>query len=341
MLKTLAVSLGLAAALAMPAAAQDSARLNVETVHSHALEGNLEGNSPEREVYVITPPGYDENTQTHYPVVYFLHGYWGTPEGYSSQFIDFPASVTAAAEAGNPMIVVVPNGSSKLKGGFYSSGPTVGDYEGFIARDLVDWVDATYRTIPDSESRGLSGHSMGGYGVARVAMKNPGLFSSIYMMSACCLDPMTMTAETAKRIEQMSPADVEAAQFMQLAPVSTLATWSPDPTDEGFLKVDTGLRADGTVDPLVNQRLAANSPVVILPQYLGSLKSLDGFAMDIGDKDFLLEGNRIWREELDRFGVDYTFEMYEGDHVNRLGVRFADHVLPFFAAHLEGEGEGE
>lgn len=339
MLKKVAVGLSLAVALAVPVAAQETARLNVETVHSPAIAGNLEGNTADREVYVITPPGYDESGDTRYPVVYFLHGYWGSPEGYYKQFIDFPAAVTAQAEAGHPMIVVVPNGSSKLKGGFYSSGPTVGDYETFIAKDLVSWVDANYRTIADVESRGLSGHSMGGYGVSRVAMKHPGLFSSIYMMSACCLDPMTMNAETAARIEQMSPEDVEAAQFMQLAPVSTLATWSPDPTDEGFLKVYTGLREDGTVDPLVNQRLAANSPVVILPQYLASLKNLEGFAMDIGDKDFLLEGNRIWREELDRFGVIYDFELYEGDHVNRLGVRFSEHVLPFFSEHLDTETE--
>lgn len=339
MLRNFALALGLAACVAVPAMAQDSARLSIETMHSPSIEGNLEGNSADREVYVITPPGYDEHPAARYPVVYFLHGYWGTPEGYNAQFIDFAAAVTKQAEAGNPMIVVVPNGSSELKGGFYSSGPTVGDYEGFVAQDLVAWVDGKYRTLADADSRGLSGHSMGGYGVARIAMKHPGLFSSIYMMSACCLDPMAMTPEVAARIEGMSPEDVRNAQFMELAPVSTLATWSPDPTDEGFLKIDTGLREDGTIDPLVNQRLAANSPVVILPQYLDALKDLDGFAMDIGDKDFLLEGNRIWRAELDRFGVSYDFELYEGDHVNRLGVRFDEHVLPFFARHLDGAAE--
>ena len=137
----------------------------------------------------------------------------------------------------------------------------------------------------------------------------------------------------------MSPEEVENAEFFQLAAISTLVAWSPDPTDEGFLKADTGLREDGTIDPLVNQRIAANAPVVILPQYLRSLTTLDGFAMDIGDKDFLLEGNRIWRKELDRFGVDYDFELYEGDHTNRVNERFADHVMPFFAEHLEGPSE--
>ncbi len=339
MLKKLTLTLGLAAVLAMPAAAQETARLNIDAVRSPAIEGNLEGNAATREVYVITPPGYDENPDVNYPVVYFLHGYWGSPERYAEHHIDFTAAVDKAARAGHPMILVVPNGDSKWKGAFYSSGPTVGDYESFVANDLVDWVDANYRSIPEAESRGLSGHSMGGYGTARVAMKNPGIFSSIYMMSACCLDPQAMTPEIAQRIEQMSPEEVANAEFFQLAAISTLVAWSPDPADEGFLKADTGLREDGTIDPLVNQRIAANAPVVILPQYLRSLNALDGFAMDIGDKDFLLEGNRIWRAELDRFGVDYDFELYEGDHTNRVDERFADHVLPFFAQHLDGQGE--
>lgn len=339
MLGKIAFTLGLAAALAMPAAAQETARLTIESVHSPAIEGNLENNTAEREVYVVTPPGYDADPDAQYPVVYFLHGYWGSPERYAEHHIDFTGAVDEAAAAGHPMILVVPNGDSKWKGAFYSSGPTVGDYEGFIAHDLVSWVDANYRTIADPQSRGLSGHSMGGYGTARVAMKNPGIFSSIYMMSACCLDPVAMTPQMVQQIEEMSQEEVGNAEFFQLAAISTLVAWSPDPADESFLKADTGLREDGTIDPLVNQRVAANAPVVILPQYLRSLTSLDGFAMDIGDKDFLLEGNRIWREELDRFGVDYDFELYDGDHTNRVDERFSGHVLPFFAEHLEGPSE--
>jgi enterochelin esterase-like enzyme len=247
----------------------------------------------------------------------------------------FDEAVGGAAKAGNDVIMVIPDGHSKLKGGFYSSGPTVGDYEDFVARELVAWVDGNYRTIARPASRGLAGHSMGGYGTARIAMKHPGVFSSIYMMSACCLDPMTLNAETAKRIEAMSEADAAKADFGQLAPVSTLVTWSPDPKASGWLKADTGLKADGTLDPLVNYRLAANSPVVLLPQYLPALNGLEAFAMDIGDKDFLLEGNRIWREELDRFGVKYQFELYEGDHGNRIAERIRTEVLPFFAQHLD------
>lgn len=332
--KVLGCVAALAAFAAVPAEAQEQARLNWAEVHSAAIEGNLEGNSAQRKVLVVTPPGYDEHSGKRYPVVYFLHGYWMPLEAQQEGF-RLHEAVQAAAEAGNELIMVMPDGFSKLRGGFYSSSPTSGDYESFVADELVAWVDKNYRTIAAPASRGLAGHSMGGYGTARLAMKRPGVFSSIYMMSACCLDPMQMTAEQARAIEAMTPEQVAGAQFGELAPISTLATWSPDPTDEGFLKVDTGLKADGTLDPLVNQRLAANSPVVLVPQYLPALNSLEAFAMDIGDKDFLLEGNRLFRKELDRFGVKYGFELYEGDHGNRIAERIRTKVLPFFGEHLD------
>ena len=74
--KLLACVVTLAAITAVPAEAQDKARLNWVKLNSAAIEGNLEGNSAERKVLVVTPPGYDENTDKRYPVVYYLHGYW-------------------------------------------------------------------------------------------------------------------------------------------------------------------------------------------------------------------------------------------------------------------------
>ena len=331
---------GMAAALliglALPAAAQEQARIEWTTFHSDAIEGNLEGNPAERGVYVVTPPGYDENPDRRYPVVYFLHGYTATPQATQAD-LRADEAITDAAADGFEAIMVIPDGWSKWKGGFYSSSPTVGDYERAIADDLVGWVDGRYRTIADRESRGLVGHSMGGYGTIRIGMKHPDTFSSIYMMSACCLQPMVLDVETAKRIEGMSEADLASAGFFELAPVSTLVAWSPDPSDPGILKADTGLREDGTLDPLVNYRIAANSPLVLLPQYVPALEALEGFAMDIGDEDFLLEPNRQFRAELDRFGVEYDFELYEGDHVNRVSQRLRSDVLPFFAEHLDAQ----
>ena len=86
----------------------------------------------------------------------------------------FEEAVQGAAEDGNEVILVMPDGFSKLRGGFYSNSPTVGNYQDFVGKDLVDWVDANYRTIATRAGRGLSGHSMGGYGTLRLGMTLPG-----------------------------------------------------------------------------------------------------------------------------------------------------------------------
>ena len=332
MLVPLAALAGLAGA---PAAAQEQARIEWVTLHSPAIEGNLEGNSAERGAYVITPPGYDENTDKDYPVVYFLHGYWGTPQNYQ-ETMQFEQAVDEAARTGNEVIMVVPDGNSKLKGGFYSNSPTVGNYEAFIGEDLVQWVDGNYRTLAKRESRGLSGHSMGGYGTLRVGMKYPETFSSIYAMSACCLSPSLMTADAAERIEGMSAEDIANADFFGLAQVSTLATWSPDPTNPPNYFA-TGLKEDGTIDPLVNARLSANSILALIPQYLPALKGMEAIGLEIGDKDFLMQDNLGLKEELTRYGVEFGWETYDGDHMNRIPERLRSDLLPFFAAHLDTE----
>ena len=55
----------------------------------------------------------------------------------------------------------------------YSNSVTTGDWETFVAKDLVGYIDSHYRTLARRESRGLAGHSMGGYGTMRIGMKYP------------------------------------------------------------------------------------------------------------------------------------------------------------------------
>ena len=65
------------------------------------------------------------------------------------------------------MIWVYPDAYTIYNGSMYSSSPTTGDWETFITKDLVNYIDSHYRTIADRDSRGLAGHSMGGYGTWR------------------------------------------------------------------------------------------------------------------------------------------------------------------------------
>src|SRR5262245_39217578 len=158
------------------------------SIRGAALEGNLEGDNPARDVYIYLPPSYASNRNQRYPVVYLLHGYGLTAERWMS-FTKLAAAADKDIAAGTmkEMILVNPDAFTKYSGSMYSASATTGDWESYIADDLVAYVDSHYRTIANRMSRGLGGHSMGGYGTIRIGMKRPDVFGSLYIMSACCL----------------------------------------------------------------------------------------------------------------------------------------------------------
>src|SRR5678810_873132 len=103
---------------------------------------------------------------------------------------DRPQTIEGAfAQGAQEMIVVLPDSKTVHNGSMYSSSVTTGDFERFIAHDVVAYIDAHYRTISKRTSRGLVGHSMGGYGASRIGIKHSDVFGSLYIMSPCCLSP--------------------------------------------------------------------------------------------------------------------------------------------------------
>src|SRR5215472_4791458 len=153
------------------------------TVHGTALEGNLEGEDFDQPVIVILPPSYARDSARRYPVVYALHGYSIGADQWTRE-IHVPQTIEGAfARGAREMIVVLPDSKTLHNGSMYSSSVTTGDFEMFVARDVVSYIDAHYRTIPSRDSRGLVGHSMGGYGAARIGMKHADVFGSLYIMS--------------------------------------------------------------------------------------------------------------------------------------------------------------
>ena len=160
----------------VPPPVADAKPVTVEhiKVHGKALEGNLEGDAVDRDVIVFLPPGYKKDKHRRYPVIYALHGYSIGAEQWSHE-IHVPQTIEGAfAQGAKEMIVVLPDSKTMHNGSMYSSSVTTGDFENFIAHDVVAYIDAHYRTLPNRESRGLVGHSMGGYGATRIGMKHSG-----------------------------------------------------------------------------------------------------------------------------------------------------------------------
>ena len=306
------------------------------TVHGASLEGNLEGDAVDRDIIVFLPPGYQTDTARRYPVVYALHGYSIGAEQWTHE-IHVPQTIEGAfARGAREMIVVLPDSKTVYGGSMYSSSATTGDFERFIAHDVVAYMDAHYRTIPDRRSRGLVGHSMGGYGAARIGMKHPDVFGSLYIMSPCCLSARGAAPANPRGDSLLeairSPAAADSLPFFVRAQLASAAAWSPDPARPPlYLDLPT---KSGVAQPDVLARWAANAPLAFVDQYIGNLRRYDGIAMDVGDQDGLRVDAARLHEVLDSYGIANEFTIYHGTHTSAVADRFQNHVLPFFSRHL-------
>ncbi len=303
-------------------------------VHGAALEGNLEGDAVDRTVLVFLPPSYAQERTRRYPVVYALHGYSIGAEQWAQE-IHVPQVIEGAfAKGAHEMIVVLPDSKTVHNGSMYSSSVTTGDFESFIAHDVVSYIDAHYRTIPDRNSRGLVGHSMGGYGASRIGMKHADVFGSLYIMSPCCLSargagPGNPANEEALAAVKTS-ADSAKLPFGLRAQLASAAAWSPNPKNPP-LYLDLPF---GPNQQAVLARWAANAPLAFVDQYIRELRRYRAIGMDVGDQDGLKVDTGKLHDVLTSYGIAHDFEVYPGTHTSNVAVRFQDHVLPFFSRSL-------
>jgi len=305
-------------------------------VHGTALEGNLEGDTADRDVFVFLPPSYAKEKSRRYPVVYALHGYSIGAEQWTHE-IHVPQTIEGAfAHGAQETIIVLPDSKTVHNGSMYSSSVTTGDFEQFIAHDIVAYIDAHYRTLPNRLSRGLVGHSMGGYGATRIGMKHSDVFGSLYIMSPCCLSARpagSLKLEDEKALEAVkTPEDSAKLGFFQRAQLATAAAWSPDPKNPP-LYLDLPMK-DGAVQPDVLAKWAANAPLAFVDQYIGNLRQYRAIAIDVGDQDGLRTDAGKLHDVLDTNGIVNSFEVYEGTHTSKVADRFQNHVIPFFSQNL-------
>jgi S-formylglutathione hydrolase len=309
-------------------------------VHGKALEGNLEGDSPDREATVYLPPSYASDQARRYPVVYLLHGYGGREDTFTARLANVQESGDrlAAAQGFSELIVVTPSALSLHKGSMYSNSPTTGDWERFIAEDLVAYMDGHYRTLATRMSRGLAGHSMGGYGALRIGMKRPDVFFNLYLMSSCCLtanrnpQPEAMAAAEAIKTRAQAEEAARAPGFGPSVSLASAAAWSPNPANPPLF-LDLPVK-DGKVRPDIVAKWAANAPLEMVEQYAASLNKYYAVAVDIGTKDSLLASNRQLHEAMTRLRIAHYYEEYDGDHTDKVRERIERNVLPFFAKNL-------
>lgn len=331
---------------AVVSASAQSGAVVKDEIHAVSLEGNLVGDSPKRKVLVYLPPDYERQKKIRYPVVYLLHGFDSKGvmvwiDGTTVKLNFATINQLIAEKKIKPMIVVMPDGKNKFGGSFYTNSITTGNWEDYIVRDLVAYIDRKYRTLPNAENRGIAGHSMGGYGAIKLAMKHPDVFGAMYATSPCCLNVFPTPYQPRKELQDAATLksfeDAEKVPFPVQVSFAFAAAFSPNPSKPPFFSdypMSSSSERDLTAE-FAQARWLANIPTYMVDQYVTNLRQLRAIAFDAGTLEgFIQTPSRQFSEILKRNKIEHTFEVFEGGHIDKVTERVETKILPFFSQKL-------
>ncbi|TET85665.1 MAG: hypothetical protein E3J37_01425, partial [Anaerolineales bacterium] len=305
--------------------------LVVDQITSPSLEGNLLGDPATREVIVYLPPSYNQGG--NFPVVYLLHGYTGNARTFASNAYtglywpaesDFPDGgiygllndLIIAGEL-KEMIVVMPDASNMYGGSWYTNSELTGNYEDYIVEDLVGYIDSNYRTIPSRDSRAIVGHSMGGYGAMKLAMKHPDVFGAVASHGGA-LYLEVLKALMPAVIEENSTGMTGPSPDKPMTSVcySMSAAFSPNLANSPFF-VDLPFEypSPEIIDE-VWDRFMEHDVLTMLGTYGTNVSSLRGIYMDAGAQDEFASNFQTdaFHQALDAAGIGHEYEIYSGTH---------------------------
>lgn len=142
-----------------------------------------------RRCFVYTPPGYDTNLTTRYPVLYLQHGMGEDARGWPTQGrVGFILDNLIAGARARPMIVVMADGDitpGAMSGPRRDGRPMFWDkFTHVLIEDIIPMIDSSYRTIPDREHRAMAGLSLGGTQTMEITQAHLDDFASIGIFSA-------------------------------------------------------------------------------------------------------------------------------------------------------------
>jgi S-formylglutathione hydrolase FrmB len=331
----------------------DEGKIVREKIHGAALEKNPAGESADRWVSVYLPPSYEKAPKKRYPVLYLLHGITDTDEVWMMGRLPY-ANIKDLMDRGitegrlSEMLVVMPDQGTQWFGSFYTNSTWTGNWADFTAKDLVQAIDSKYRTLARASSRGIAGHSMGGYGAITLGMKHPDVFSVVYGMNAAILgwggDLGVDNLAFAPALKMTKREQVVDGGVYPMALVCLGQAFSPNP-DRPLLADFPFKMVDGKLQPQepAFSKWEANMPIYMVKHYRDNLKKLRGLRFDSGrDDEFshIVLTSQQFSRTLSKEGIDHIFEEYNGDHRNRLRGRTGRlnlAVLPYFSLLLDAE----
>jgi S-formylglutathione hydrolase FrmB len=330
-------------------------RVEQPLLTSRVLEGNPLGDPHIRTVPVYVPAGYDDSPARHYPVLVMLSGYGGSgPLLLNLRPWDesLPQQLDRLIRSGAmaPALVVMPDCWTRYGGSQYLNSSALGRYEDYLIEEVIPFVDARYRTLPDRAHRGIAGKSSGGYGALVQGMHHPEVFGAVACHSGDMYFEFCYMGDLAKlhanlasyggwpklrdELHAIRPKDTKF--FQTLATLCYGMAYAPNPeAPDGFeLPIDVG---SGALNEAAWARWLSHDPVRKLddPRYVEALRSLKLLYVDAGDRDeFSLQvGARVLVQRLQGLGIDHYFEEFPDGHFN-IQYRY-DTSLPMLSAALQ------
>jgi Putative esterase len=311
-------------------------RFEEHAYESEVLKGNALGDPHLRPLWVYLPPGYDEGEERRYPSIYVIQGLtgqldmWRNRTPFRRTFPELADELFAKGES-PPAILVWVDAWTSLGGSQFIDSPGTGRYHTHIVEELVPFVDARYRTLPEAAHRGIAGKSSGGYGAMINPMLRPDVFGGLATHAGDALFEMCYLPDFRKSVRTLRdkyegsfdrfwedfrsrPAFTKDSDAALLNDWCMAACYSADEDGTVQLPYDTDT---GELRPEVWERWLAWDPVRMARERGDALRSLGAIYIDCGKRDqyFLDLGAEAFRRELEAAGVtDYFFELFDATH---------------------------
>jgi len=331
-------------------------RVVIETIDSRVLQANAMGDPARRQLPIYLPPGYDSDAARRYPSAYVLAGFTGRGlmmlnDAWGDETLPQRLDRLIASGRMQPMIVAMPDCSTRLGGSQYINSGATGRYEDYLIEEIVPFVDACFRTRADRSQRAILGKSSGGYGALIQAMRHPEVFGlaashsgDLYFEWCYKPDFVAIAANLARyggvksfcdKVQTIRPRNGVFHMIQNTMAMASCYAPNPEsPHGTGFdLPFDLH---DSEILPEVWQRWLQWDPVHLVERHAAALKSLKLLYLDVGVADeFNLQfGARIFCKRLREQGVTHSYEEFDDSHLN-IPYRY-DHS---FAAISQAIGE--
>jgi pimeloyl-ACP methyl ester carboxylesterase len=310
-------------------------RVDKLVVESELLADNPLGDPARRPLYVYVPPRADAG---ELPTVYLLQGYGGQLDNWWSR-PDFELNtferLDAMFAAGDclPALIVFVDAWTVYGGSQFLNSPSTGPYMDYVCDEVVPFIDERYPSSASRDRRAVCGKSSGGYGAMVLSMMRPDVFGAFASHAGDALFECSYQRDfpaVARTLRDQFDGSMEVflEHFKRLerfdwgrdaGPLVTFGmacAYSPDPERPGRGLLPFEISTGRLIDNLWEQWLALD-PVRMAPRHGEALKSMRRIYLDAGNRDeFYLDlGARAFGDELDKLGVHYTFELFDGTHM--------------------------